>query len=57
MKLTRANCASAMVDRHSGKDRHEKTECARTIAGAKGASGIARQIKSEIKAGSGMADS
>jgi hypothetical protein len=57
MKLTRANCASAMVDRHSRKDRHEKTECARTIAGAKGASGIARQIKSEIKAGSGMADS
>jgi hypothetical protein len=52
MKLACANCANAMADRHSGKDRHEKTECARTLAGAKGASGIARQIKSQIKAGS-----
>jgi len=39
------------------EERHEKTECARTLAGAKGASGVARKIKSQIKAGSGMAGS
>src|SRR6266403_4764687 len=38
-------------------DRHEKTECARPVARAKGPSGIARKIKSQIKAGSGLASS
>src|SRR5204863_6496610 len=39
------------------QDRHEKTECARSVARAKGASGIARKIKSQIKAGPGLASS
>src|SRR6266446_4633756 len=37
--------------------RHEKTECARSVASAKGASGIAREIKAQIKAGPGVASS
>src|SRR5260370_15456621 len=39
------------------QDRHEKTECVRPVARAKGASGIAGKIKSQIKAGSGEASS
>jgi len=55
MKLARANCANAMADRQSGQDRHEKTECARTLSRAKSASRIARKIKSQIKASSRVA--
>jgi hypothetical protein len=55
MKLRCANCADATVDRHSGRDRHEKTECARTLTGAKGTSGIAGKTKPQIKAGSDVA--
>ena len=55
MKLARANCANAMADRQSGQDRHEKTECARTLCRAKSASRIARKIKSQIKASSRVA--
>jgi hypothetical protein len=55
MKVSCANCANALADRHSGQDRHEKTECARILAGAKGAFGIAGKIKPQIKAGSGVA--
>ncbi len=39
------------------KDPHEKTECARTVTGAKSASGIARKFKSQIEAGSCVAGS
>jgi hypothetical protein len=38
-----------------GKDRHEKTECARTLTGAKDTSGTAGKIKPQVKAGSGVA--
>jgi hypothetical protein len=57
MKLTRANCANAGLDRQLTEIDMKEPKRARPVARAKGASGIARKIKSQIKAGPGLASS